>query len=116
MSFVPTYPGVYIREIPSGSRTIIGASTSIAAFVGSFARGPLNTPVRIFTDADFQNNFGGISGDHPASFAVSQFLINGGGRGYAVRVSPDAAAASVTLQNWAAAPEDAARYPDTHAC
>ncbi|MEM9778519.1 MAG: phage tail sheath C-terminal domain-containing protein [Pseudomonadota bacterium] len=109
MSFVPTYPGVYIREIPSGSRTIIGASTSIAAFVGSFARGPLNTPVRIFTDADFQNNFGGISGDHPASFAVSQFLINGGGRGYAVRVSPDAAAASVTLQNWAAAPEDVLR-------
>ena len=98
MSFLPTFPGVYIREIPSGSRSIAGASTSIAAFVGGFARGPVNTPVRMFSLADFENNFGGLDDSHPASFAVSQFYINGGGTAYAVRVANDADAASVTVR------------------
>ena len=31
---MPTYPGVYIEEISSGVRTIIGVSTSITAFIG----------------------------------------------------------------------------------
>lgn len=97
-----TYPGVYIREVPSGSRTIVGASTSIAAFVGGFARGPVNTAVRMFSFADFETNFGGIDGANPASFAVSQFFINGGGTAYAVRVS-NGAAASVTMQDESAA-------------
>ncbi len=98
MSFLPTFPGVYIREIPSGSRSIAGASTSIAAFVGGFARGPVNTPVRMFSLADFENNFGGVDGNHPASFAVSQYFNNGGGTAYAVRVANGAAAASVTVR------------------
>ena len=34
MPITPTYPGVYIEEIPSGVRTITGVATSIAAFVG----------------------------------------------------------------------------------
>ena len=100
MSFLPTFPGVYIREIPSGSRSIAGASTSIAAFVGGFARGPVDTPVRMFSLADFETNFGGLDGAQPASFAVSQFYINGGGTAYAVRVSNGADAASVTIQDF----------------
>jgi len=103
MSFVPSFPGVYIREVPSGSRSIAGASTSIAAFVGSFARGPVDSPVRLFSLADFEAHFGGIAGDHPASFAVSQFFVNGGGVAYAVRIANGADAASVTMQDWAAA-------------
>ena len=103
MSFLPTFPGVYIREIPSGSRSIAGASTSIAAFVGGFARGPVDTPVRMFSLADFENNFGGLDGAHPASFAVSQFYINGGGTAYAVRVANGGAAASVTVRGQAGA-------------
>jgi uncharacterized protein len=92
-----TYPGVYIREVPSGSRSIVGASTSIAAFVGGFARGPVDTAVQMFSFADFEANFGGIDGANPASFAVSQFFINGGGTAYAVRVANGAAAASVSM-------------------
>ncbi|MBA3339382.1 MAG: phage tail sheath family protein [Geodermatophilaceae bacterium] len=92
-----TYPGVYIREVPSGSRSIAGASTSIAAFVGGFARGPVDTAVRMFSFADFETNFGGMDGANPASFAVSQFFINGGGTAYAVRVASGAAAASVSM-------------------
>ena len=34
MPVSPTYPGVYIQEIPSGVRTITGVATSIAAFIG----------------------------------------------------------------------------------
>ena len=36
-----TYPGVYIEEVPSGVRTITGVATSITAFVGRAARGPV---------------------------------------------------------------------------
>ncbi|MDS9470141.1 phage tail sheath subtilisin-like domain-containing protein [Paracoccus sp. MBLB3053] len=96
---IPTTPGVIIREIASGARSIAGAPTSIAAFVGGFARGPLNTPMRMFTQGDFSNIFGGVSADWPTSFAVSQFFINGGGQSWAVRVSPNAEAASVTIQS-----------------
>ncbi len=31
MPVAPTYPGVYIEEIPSGVRTITGVATSITA-------------------------------------------------------------------------------------
>ena len=31
MPVAPTYPGVYIEEIPSGVHTITGVSTSITA-------------------------------------------------------------------------------------
>lgn len=98
MAFIPTSPGVYIREIPSGARSIAGASTSIAAFVGGFARGPLDTPIRMFTQGDFETAFGGVSGDHATSYAVSQFFLNGGGQAWGVRVSPDAVAAIITMR------------------
>ena len=44
---MPTYlhPGVYIEEIPSGSKPIEGVSTSTAAFVGQASRGPTNATV-----------------------------------------------------------------------
>jgi len=41
MPITPTYPGVYIEEIPSGVRTIIGVATSITAFVGAAHAGRL---------------------------------------------------------------------------
>ena len=34
MAVNPTYPGVYVQEVPSGVRTIVGVSTSITLFVG----------------------------------------------------------------------------------
>jgi phage tail sheath protein FI len=38
MPVSPTYPGVYLEEVPSGSRTVTGASTSVTAFVGRALR------------------------------------------------------------------------------
>ena len=40
MPVSPTYPGVYIEEVPSGVRTITGVATSITAFAGWAPKGP----------------------------------------------------------------------------
>ena len=47
MPVTPTYPGVYIEEVPSGVRTITGVSTSTTAFVGRALRGPAQEPVTV---------------------------------------------------------------------
>ena len=99
-----SYPGVYIEEVPSGVRTIAGVPTSVAAFVGYTARGPVNTPVQIFSFADFERQFGGLDRDSDLSYAVSHFFLNGGGAAWVVRVAKGAAKAAVTLQDDAASP------------
>ncbi|MDD1780464.1 phage tail sheath subtilisin-like domain-containing protein [Enterovibrio sp. ZSDZ35] len=94
-----TYPGVYIQEIPSGSRSISGVATSIAAFVGGFSRGPLNTPVRMFHVGDFDAHMGGVNTNSETSYAVSQFYANSGGEAIAVRVG-GGTNGSMTAQSW----------------
>jgi phage tail sheath protein FI len=92
MPVAPTYPGVYIEEIPSGVRTITGVATAITAFIGRALRGPVDQPVRIQSFADFERRFGGLSLDSPMSYAVQQFFLNGGTDAVIVRVyrAPDA--------------------------
>ena len=60
MSVTPTYPGVYIQEIPSGVRTITGIATSITAFVGWAKQGPTAQAQLILSWSDFQRQFGGL--------------------------------------------------------
>jgi uncharacterized protein len=92
-----SYPGVYIEEVPSGVRTITGVATSITAFVGRALRGPIDadesSPVRIFSFADFQRIFGGLSADCPMSFAVHHYFLNGGSDALIVRVHKGATTA-----------------------
>lgn len=101
MPTTPTYPGVYIEEIPSGVRTITGVATSIAAFLGYFSRGPLDEAVRVFNFGDFEREFGGLRADSEASYAIQQFFLNGGGQAWVVRTAATVAeaAAAVTLQD-----------------
>src|SRR6266516_6567472 len=99
MPVAPTYPGVYIEEIPSGVRTLTGVATSITAFIGYTARGPVNSPVHIFSFADFERAFDGLAVDSPVSYGVKQFFQNGGGEAYVVRVAQGAAPARVSLLN-----------------
>ncbi|WP_392530144.1 hypothetical protein [Nostoc sp. C117] len=47
MPIQPTYPGVYVEEIPSGVGTITGVSTSITAFIGRALRSPIDEPITI---------------------------------------------------------------------
>ena len=86
MSITVSYPGIYIQELPSEVRTIIGVPTSVTAFVGRTRRGPLNDPVRIFSFADFDRQFGGLWEASTVSFAVQQYFLNGGADAVIARV------------------------------
>jgi len=86
MPVTPTYPGVYIEEIPSGVRTITGVATSITAFVGRAQRGPVDDPKVINSFGDFERIFGGLWLDGSMSFAVRDFYVNGGGQAVIVRL------------------------------
>ena len=93
-----TYPGVYIQEIPSGSRTITGVATAVAAFVGRASRGPVDEPVRITSLAEFERTFGGLERTSGLGYAVRDFYLNGGNLAVVVRLGgEEAEAATVTL-------------------
>ncbi len=92
------YPGVYIEEIPSGVRTIVGVSTSTTAFVGRAWKGPVNRATVIHSFADYERTFGGLWEQSTLSFAVQQYFANGGRDAVIVRVTgAGAQAATFTL-------------------
>lgn len=97
MPVTPTYPGVYIEEIPSGVRTITGVPTSIAAFVGPARRGPVDKAHHITSWGDFQRLYGGLWSKSLMSYAVYQFYRNGGSEAEIVRVAHNAAPATLDL-------------------
>src|SRR5919108_5228872 len=112
MPVTPTYPGVYIEEIPSGVRTITGVATSITAFVGQALRGPVDEAVTINSYGDFERIFGGLWADSSLGFAVRDFYLNGGSQAIIVRlfnpvfadeVARQAALAAATTQAQTAA-------------
>jgi phage tail sheath protein FI len=82
----PTYPGVYLEEIPSGVRTITGVATSIAAFIGRALRGPVNEPITVNSYGDFERTFGGLWVGSTLGFAVRDFYLNGGGQAIIIRL------------------------------
>src|SRR5262245_4260130 len=87
MPVTPTYPGVYVEEVPSGVRTITGVATSVAAFIDFFKSGPMNKAVRILNMGDFEREFGGLAAQSEASYAIQQFFLNGGTEAWVVRVA-----------------------------
>jgi phage tail sheath protein FI len=110
MPVAVSYPGVYVQEISSGVRTIVGVATSIGAFIDFFATGPMNQAVQIFGFADFERQFGGLDTRSEASYAIQQFFLNGGAQAYVVRVSSTnpANAAKAAAISLAATPADTA--------
>jgi len=94
-----SYPGVYVQEVPSGVRTIVGVSTSTAMFMGRVAEGILNKPIRCLSYSDFENNFSeDISVGDMARY-VKLFFLNGGTDCYVMRLANGAGAASVSLKS-----------------
>jgi uncharacterized protein len=89
----PTYPGVYIEEIPSGVRTITGVATSVTAFLGRAQRGLENEPITINSYGDFTRTFGDLHTDYPMGYAVRDFYLNGGQQAIIVRLSKNSAKA-----------------------
>jgi phage tail sheath protein FI len=86
MPVSPTYPGVYIQEIDSGSKVVTGVATSITAFIGRAARGPANEATTVFDFGDFETLFGGLARDLPMTYAVQDFFNNGGSQAVIVRI------------------------------
>lgn len=91
MPVTPTYPGIYIEELPSSARTITAAPTSVTVFVGythPFKTRKFNQAIEIFNFTEYEREFGGFyeSGliDCQVAHAVNQFFINGGSVAYVV--------------------------------
>jgi uncharacterized protein len=97
MPVTPSYPGVYVEEIPSGVRTITGVSTSITAFIGRTLKGKLDEPIRIQNFGDFMRQFGGLWNKSTMSYAVQQYFLNGGQDAIIIRVHKGATHAKIGL-------------------
>lgn len=80
------YPGVYVREEPTGVRSIEAVGTALTAFVGHTPSGPLNEATPITSFAEFEAEFGGLSADSALGYAVRDFFVNGGQRALVVRM------------------------------
>jgi phage tail sheath protein FI len=106
MPVAVSYPGVYIEEIPSGVRTITGVATSITAFIGRAASGPVDSdpdaPVRVNSFGDYERTFGELDPAYPLGYAVRDFFLNGGAQALIVRLykattgKPSKAAIAIT--------------------
>jgi len=117
------HPGVYVEEIPSGSKPIEAVGTSTALFMGYCLKGPIDTPVLIGGWGDYERIFGGLQdrsdelrgetaeggpsekrvikkllGD-PMGHAVYAFFQNGGGKAYVVRKATGATSASAAVED-----------------
>ncbi len=103
MPITPSFPGIYIEELPSSAHTITAAPTSIAVFVGythPFKTNPANfgKAVELFSFADFEREFGGFyvnnavnAGtvlDANVAYAVNDFFLNGGSDAFVVALKP----------------------------
>ena len=99
MAVSPTYPGVYVQEVPSGVRTITAVGTSTAMFVGRTKQGMLNKPIRCLSYTDFVSNFTEDVSTGDMSRYVKLFFQNGGSDCYVMRLANGAIAATVQLQS-----------------
>ena len=90
---MPTYltPGIYIEEVPTGSRPIEAVGTSTAAFIG-VAPNPdarLHEAFGINNWSQFIKEYAGEGATStPLAQAVYGFFQNGGGRCYIVNIGP----------------------------
>jgi len=104
------HPGVYVEEIPSGSKPIEGVATSVTAFVGRAGRGPVDSATPISSWDEYVAVYGPITRVSDAmGLAVAAFYQNGGKDAYIARVAaaaPIAAPASLAIRGQDAANAD----------
>lgn len=96
MPTVVSYPGVYLEEVPSGSRAITGVATSICAFVGRTRRGPTDRTTTVYNFTEFERAYGPLWELGTVSYAVRQFFLNGGTEAVIARVARGGGASSTT--------------------
>lgn len=95
MPVTTSYPGIYIEELPTSTRTIAAAPTSITVFIGythPFKTKTFAKPIRIFSFSDYEREFGGLYRherlDNSVAYAVQQFFLNGGSDAYVIGLQP----------------------------
>lgn len=94
-----SYPGVYVQEVPSGVRTIVGVGTSTGMFIGTAKKGPINRPVRCTSYADYARTYGeDVSGGQMVRY-VRLFFLNGGTDCYVMRIADGELTAQIVLRN-----------------
>lgn len=92
-----SYPGVYVEELPSGQRTIVGVATSVTAFVGRTRRGTTDDLIVCHSFADFERQCGGLWSPSELGHAVAQFFGAGGSHAIISRVATGATIADVAI-------------------
>lgn len=95
---MPSYlhPGVYIEEIPSGSKPIEGVATSCALFVGYTNKGPIGEATLISKWDDYVDSYGGIASESDAmGLSINMFYLNGGQAAYIARLAASADTSSL---------------------
>ena len=78
---------MYIQEIPSGSRTITGVATAVAAFVGRAAARARRRARGDHLVAEFERTFGGADAGRGIGYAVRDYYLNGGHQAVIVRLA-----------------------------
>src|SRR5258706_9777380 len=81
-------PGVYVKELPGGSKPIEGVGTAIAAFIGMTEKGPTGVATMISNWGDYSRAFGGFVSGYATPLAIYGYFHNGGGRVYVGRGKP----------------------------
>ena len=89
--------GISVTELQAMDEPVDIAAHTTAAFIGRALRGPLNTPIRVASFAQFTHRFGGEWGRSGLGPAVRQFFEHGGKDLYVVRVANDATGARLSL-------------------
>jgi phage tail sheath protein FI len=89
MNVIKLAQAMPVEVVGSGSCLIIGASTSITAFVGLAAAGPYNEAVAVCSFSEFTAVFGGYLTEprQYLAYAVELFFKNGGEQAYIVRAA-----------------------------
>lgn len=111
MPITPTFPGVYIEELPSASHSVTPAPTSVTVFVGftnpfwmlpDGTTPPFGEATQLFSFAEYEAAFGGFFSspflpDYVGQ-AVFQFFENGGSTAYVVALK------ATDYYDWSASP------------
>lgn len=100
-------PGVYVAEslnlVPPAQST---TSQSVAAFIGSMDRGPVD-PTLVTSWSQYVSLYGGWTTEKAVHTAALLFFSNGGSQAYFTRVvDPSADSATITFADRASSPND----------
>lgn len=114
MSVTPTYPGVYIQELPSTNHSVTAAPTAVTVFIGytnpfwlaapEATPPPFGSATEVQSFAQYEALFGGFFScpwlsDYVGQ-AVYQFFLNGGSDAYVVGIQTKAVEApTASLQS-----------------